>query len=93
MCNESVIYCIQSRVPAHVMKADVETGIGPCLLNFSTRQNGSQFHALVALNGYREPSHPAEVQGERTQTIPSIEAWVSPKALDVFQKGKISYYC
>jgi len=74
----------------HVMKTYAESGIGPCLLNFSTQYSGGQFHALAALNGYIGPFHPAEVQGETAQIIHSIEAWVSPKALDVFQKRKIS---
>jgi len=69
------------------MKTYAESGIG----NFSTRYSGGQFHALATLNGYMGPFHPAEVQGERAQIIHSTEAWVSPKALEVFQKRKISF--
>jgi hypothetical protein len=68
------------------MKTYAESGIGPCLLNFSS----GQFHALAILNGYIGSFHPAEVQGETAQIIHSIKAWVSPKALNVFQKRKIS---
>ena len=91
--NRSVIYCTQSKVSAHVMKAYAESGMGPRLLNFSTRYSGGQFHALAALNGYREPFLPAEVQGERAQIIHSTEAWIRPKALGVFEKSKISFSC
>jgi len=86
--DRSVMYCIQSKVPAHDMKTYAKSGIGPRLLNFSTWYSGDQFHALAALSGYRGPFHPAEVQGERAQIIHSTEAWISPKALDVFQKRK-----
>lgn len=90
MFNRSVIYCIQSKFPAHVMKAYAESDIGPHL-NFSTRYSGGQFHAMAASNGYGVPFHPAEVQGEIAQIIHLTEAWVSPKALDVFEKRKISF--
>jgi hypothetical protein len=70
------------------MKMYAESGIGPCLLNFSTRYSGDQFNAPAALSGYRGPFHPAEVQGERAQIIHSTEAWISPKAPDVFEKRK-----
>ena len=73
------------------MKAYVEGGIGPHLLNFNTPYSGGQFHALATLNGYREPFHPAEFQGERAQIIHSTEAWVSPKALDVLEKRNTSF--
>lgn len=87
--NGSVIYCKQSKVPAHVMKAYAESGIDLHLLNFSIQYSRGQFRALAALNGYRGPFHPAEVQGERALIIHSIEAWVSSKALDVKEEKNL----
>ena len=81
MFNRSVIYCIQSKVPAYIMKAYADSSIGLHLLNFGTRYSDGHFHALAALNGYGGPFHPAEVQGERAQIIHSTEPWVSPKVL------------